>query len=277
MFKKVAKENIYSEHGALLLSKGSIITDEIQRKLSRLNTFELPERRPLKDISKNAPSNESQRIFDNAANRMQQKSLNLDPERFNRSSLILKKIIFDAKLNQWWMLTQALFNYLDWLYTHSIDVALMSLLIASQKRYSDKELKEIALGAFLHDIGMLLIPKTILTKTTTLEDSEKQLIKQHCDLGYSVIQEYNLSNISVNIILQHHERLDGTGFPRGISEAYISPEAQIVALADVIDANTSYYPRHTIKDINTVLQELNKKGLRFDAENIHIFKSLMNS
>ena len=93
------------------------------------------------------------------------------------STKILCNIIFESKTEPWWIHVNALGNYLDWLYTHSIDVAMISLMMAMKMGYSHEELWGLGLSALLHDVGMLLVPKPIWEKTEPLDEIEISYIR----------------------------------------------------------------------------------------------------
>lgn len=133
-------------------------------------------------------------------------------------------------------------NYLGWLYTHSIDVAMMSLIIADKLEYNDKKLFYIGLGSLLHDVGKLMLPKSMIERKEPFNQTEQLLFFQHCELGLSSVESYGLPKECTDIILQHHERLDGSGYPKGLKESKISQNSKIVMIADTIDVITSERP-----------------------------------
>jgi putative nucleotidyltransferase with HDIG domain len=155
---------------------------------------------------------------------------------------VLTKILFESKKEPWWIYINTLANYLGWLYTHSIDVAMMSLIIADKLEYNDKKLFHLGLGSLLHDVGMLLLPKSMIERTEPFNKTEQLLFFQHCELGLSSVESYGLPKECTDIILQHHERLDGSGYPKGIKENKISQSSKIVMIADTIDVITSDRP-----------------------------------
>lgn len=127
-------------------------------------------------------------------------------------------------------------------FVHSVNVSLLTILIAREMGYKEKCVREIAWGAFLHDFGKLMVPDSILNKPGKLTKNEYDLIKKHPEYGMKLIEPLRLS---VNIrmaIAQHHERWDGTGYPLGLKGEEIHPHAQIVAVADTFDALISDRP-----------------------------------
>ncbi len=135
------------------------------------------------------------------------------------------------------------FNPDDYIYTHSLNVGVISLLFAKAIRLSEELIREIGIGAFLHDIGMTKIPKEILNKNGKLDREEYQKVQEHPQLGYDMIKDnHSISEIAKEIILSHHERYDGGGYPNKIMKDEIKQYVTIVSLADMFDALTSKRP-----------------------------------
>jgi HD-GYP domain-containing protein (c-di-GMP phosphodiesterase class II) len=129
-------------------------------------------------------------------------------------------------------------------FTHSANVSYYSVLLAKASGISDHEqLKQIATGALLHDVGKLEIPEAILKKPGRLDDQEWQVIKDHPTKGIRLLAgRDDLNFAQLMMVYQHHERLDGTGYPVGVPESEIHPWAQICAVVDVYEAITSNRP-----------------------------------
>lgn len=124
--------------------------------------------------------------------------------------------------------------------SHSVSTTVYSLLIAKQLHYSRKMLEKLAIGVLLHDLGKVMLDKEILFKTDKLTDEEFNYIKQHTVLGYEVLKKCKeITELSRIVSLCHHERMDGSGYPRGIPAGNLHEFARIVAIADVYDALTS--------------------------------------
>jgi len=123
---------------------------------------------------------------------------------------------------------------------HSINTTVFSLLIGQQLKLSPVELKSLAEGTILHDIGKTLIDPLILYKNGILSDDEFEIVKKHTIAGYELLRTNPLlTELSRIISLQHHERLDGSGYPYGLTAKEIHPFAKIVAIADMYDALTA--------------------------------------
>jgi len=138
-------------------------------------------------------------------------------------------------------------------YQHSLDVTILSVGLASKLLYTKKSLIELAKGCLLHDIGRILINKSLYTQPRKLSDEEFELIKKHPQIGYLILKDISqVGIIASHIAYQHHEQQDGLGYPRGlkgnnllpvpdkkVEEGFILPLAEIVSVANIYDALVS--------------------------------------
>ena len=159
---------------------------------------------------------------------------------------------------------------------HSRTVAKYSQILAGLLDIDDKKtLDNIRKGALLHDVGKIAIPDSILKKPSPLSRDEWEKIKLHPTLGFGLIKEIKLLKEVGNIILCHHERYDGTGYPHGLKKEEIPLEARIFALADALDAITSYRPYRQPRDFQTAKKEIESNaGKQFDPRVVKAFCSL---
>jgi HD-GYP domain-containing protein (c-di-GMP phosphodiesterase class II) len=128
----------------------------------------------------------------------------------------------------------------EYLYTHSINVSFLSMLIGKWLKYDYKSIKTLVTSAYLHDIGMVKIPAEIINKPASLSDEEYDEIKMHCQYGFKIAEGIQDMNDDIlKGILMHHEREDGSGYPFGLKSNQIHENAKIIAVADVYDAMTS--------------------------------------
>ncbi len=127
----------------------------------------------------------------------------------------------------------------DSVYAHSINVALISRAIGKWLHFSKDDLNELTLAGFLHDIGKVMIPDEVLNKQGKLTDEEFALIQGHAKQGYSILKKNGFGSRILLSALQHHERYDGSGYPRGLESDEIDYFASIIAIADVYDAMTA--------------------------------------
>lgn len=125
-------------------------------------------------------------------------------------------------------------------YFHSVRVAAYAVAIATQMGLADKaKLTSIALGGIFHDIGKKEVPLTLLNKSGPLTDAEWKLMRSHPTLGFQQVNESILAHVPREIILHHHEKRNGAGYPHGLDRQSLLPEVQIATLADIFDALTS--------------------------------------
>lgn len=251
----IAKENIYNSKGVLLVAKGQKITKYIVQKLQSLNLSSENEEPSVlnKSISIAECSEKITKTYPY-----------IDSVLIEKATDILNSKIFYSKSEPWWFLICTLSNYDEWLYTHSIDVALISTMMLIKLTNNEREQNQICLGALLHNIGKLLIPKRLLQDFDKLSDQEKSIVKQHCELGYDMITKINLSKECADIVLQHHERMDGSGYPNQIKEKEISEFAKIVMIADAVDNITSYSSNQETKDLRNGIQTLLEEQSQFN-------------
>ena len=128
----------------------------------------------------------------------------------------------------------------DYTFGHCVNVCVLSVLTGMEMNYSKEELFHLGLGAMLHDMGKINVPDNILNKPSALTDEEFAVIKRHTEDGFHLLSGLKeISSASANIALQHHERSNGDGYPRGIKGEEISRFARVVAVTDVFDALTS--------------------------------------
>ncbi|MHC0036354.1 HD-GYP domain-containing protein [Pseudoneobacillus sp. C159] len=163
---------------------------------------------------------------------------------------------------------------------HSQNVARYALEIAKKMKLSKKECEAIYIGGILHDIGKIGIPEAMLLKPSKLTDEEYQIIKRHPLIGYNIIKHISefKDNGVLDIVISHHERYDGTGYPYRLRGQQIPLAARIIAVADTFDAMTSKRVYSEEMDIESALLEINKnKGSQFDPEIADAFLSLFDN
>ncbi len=128
-------------------------------------------------------------------------------------------------------------------YVHSINVAIYALIIGVSLGLSENMLVDLGLGAMLHDIGKIWVPVDVLNKPGKLTTEEYEQIKKHAELGHDVlVKQHELSYLVAHCAYQHHERLNGTGYPRGLVGDDIHLFGKIIAVADVYDAMVMHRP-----------------------------------
>lgn len=150
---------------------------------------------------------------------------------------------------------------------HSQRVSDLSALIARELNLSGQIINDIRIGSLLHDIGKIGIPDQILLKKGKLSDDEYEIIKRHPATGVNILGQVQLLEPMLPAIAEHHERLDGSGYPNQLVDSQISLKGKIVMVADVFDAMTSHRPYRDALSVNVVLSFLEgSTGKLFDRE-----------
>ena len=131
----------------------------------------------------------------------------------------------------------------DYTFAHSVDVGVLAVLAGMALGYSRPRLFELAMGALLHDVGKVQVQRSLLTKPAALTPEETAQMQLHTVYGFEMLKgRLDISAASAHVAYQHHERSDGSGYPRGLKEPAIHPLAQVVAAVDVFDAMTADRP-----------------------------------
>jgi putative nucleotidyltransferase with HDIG domain len=153
------------------------------------------------------------------------------------------------------------------LYTagHQRRVSSLAVAIAEELHLPSEKIEGLRLAGVIHDIGKIAMPAEILTKPTRLTKTEFQLIKDHPRIGYDILKNIQFPWPVAHIILQHHERMDGTGYPDGLLGDAILMEARILAVADVVEALSSHRPYRPALGLEKALEEIRRgRGIRYD-------------
>lgn len=165
----------------------------------------------------------------------------------------------------------------NYTYAHSVNVCVISLLIGSAMGLGRNELEFLGIGAMLHDIGKISIDSKILNKPAKLNPEEFEVIKKHSRSGYELLKsKVGISFLPAHVALQHHEREDGSGYPRKLTGKRIHLFAKITAVADVYDAMTSHRIYCEATPSHVAMQEISSLGgLKFDQAVINNFLKIV--
>lgn len=150
---------------------------------------------------------------------------------------------------------------------HQKRVTRLALAMAKKLNLPRQRIEFLRIASLLHDIGKIIIPMELLNKPSKLSPYEFGIIKNHCITGFQILEEIDFLSTVREIILQHHERINGTGYPRGLKGDKILREARILAIADVMEAMVSHRPYRPALEIKQAQQEIwQQKGKLYDAE-----------
>jgi PAS domain S-box-containing protein/putative nucleotidyltransferase with HDIG domain len=150
---------------------------------------------------------------------------------------------------------------------HQIRVADLALAVAGELGLSEDEKEGLRLAAMIHDLGKLSVPSEILTKPKKLLDVEFELIKTHSRSGYEILSKLDFPWPIARMILEHHERMDGSGYPQGLKGGDVLLQSRILAVADVVESMASHRPYRPALGIEPALSEIETKaGRLYDPE-----------
>lgn len=159
---------------------------------------------------------------------------------------------------------------------HEKNVAKLALEIAERMDLDEFTIESIRVAAMVHDIGKINIPTEILSKPGKLSDIEFEMIKKHPETAYEILRKVDLPWPVADIVYQHHERLDGSGYPRHLKSDEILLEAKIIIVADVVEAMSSHRPYRAALGFEAAIEEIKKNaGVLYDAEIVQICTSIL--
>jgi PAS domain S-box-containing protein len=161
---------------------------------------------------------------------------------------------------------------------HQKRVADLACAIAAAMGFPEEQIKGIRVAGIIHDIGKISTPMDILVKPAKLTETEFELVKVHPQTAYDIIKTIEFPWPIADTVLQHHERINGTGYPNGVKGDEMLPEARILAVADVVEAMTSYRPYRPSLGIDQALEEISQnKGILYDSEVVEVCLELFKT
>jgi len=150
---------------------------------------------------------------------------------------------------------------------HQRKVSKLAVALAKEMGFHKDKVEGIKIAALIHDVGKINLPAEILSKPGKLSEIEFNLIKNHSQVGYDILKKVDFLWPIAEIVLQHHEKINGSGYPRGLKDKEILLEAKIICVADVVEAMSSHRPYRPAKGIDKALKEISQnKGILYDPE-----------
>jgi len=160
---------------------------------------------------------------------------------------------------------------------HQTRVSKLAVAIGEEMKLSKEQLSAIRMASLLHDIGKIKIPSELLTKPGQLSINEFNLIMEHSQIGYDILKDIPFGHPVAEIVLQHHEKLDGSGYPQGLKCDEIFLESKIICVADVVEAMSSHRPYRPSLGLKAALDEVSRyKGIKYDSQVVDICIELFN-
>jgi HD-GYP domain-containing protein (c-di-GMP phosphodiesterase class II) len=274
---KLAK-TIYSPEGLILVRESTVITDHIVAKLRQLGL-------PAAYISTTSDEKIPEPVSEMTRVDLIRTLSKLDSEvrsGQNANLLASKEPLYD-------LVDEIVCNHKsllgltdirlrkDYIYGHSVNVCIIAVKIAIHMGYNQLKLADLAVGALFHDLGMTKVPIEILDKIGGLTDPELKLIHAHPEEGYNLLkQNQSIAASSAHVAYQHHERYNGTGYPRGMSGEAIHEFARITAIADVYDSmTTERLYRHAKTPVEAMNFIHENRGIEFDPNIVDIMDKII--
>lgn len=275
---------VKGSNGTILLTEGSRVNEAIIKKLSALGVFAVyVEDSSLPNLSISEIILESTRkeSIDVLKDVMLKNTItgevtktSREPIKMDRLTYVVNNLVDELLGSNSILSSFADVRLLDnYTYNHSLDVCIYSLVLGHKLKFTRTQLVELGLGALLHDVGKSRVPLNIINKPGILSPEEFEIIKKHPELGYEIIRmNKKIPLLSAHVSLQHHERYNGSGYPRKLKADEIHPYGYIVGIADMFDALTAakeYRPKFTLREAIEILES--SKGILFPKEYVEKF------
>lgn len=275
---EILGKNIFTNDGRILLKAGTKLSGTYVRKMLEMGIFYVyveDERLSDVNVEDEKISLLKQTTLENMSRITKNTSMVSDKRAMNEYIKVVEDLISyiqrDADVNQSLHDIQTHSNVT---YVHSIDVCIMSTFIGTAMKLDSNSIKELGVAAILHDIGKIALPKNIANKEGNFTEEELKQFKEHPYLGATILKKnLRISDAIVKAVQQHHERMDGKGYPYGMEGRSISKFTRIITISDVYDTITNsreYKKSFTPNDAYELI--LAGSGTIFDKDIVKIFK-----
>lgn len=241
----VLARSIYDSEGRVVLAKGVALRSAYIERLGELGysyVYVLDPSETLEEIDLDEPISQETRVQAIALLRDTVESIRkTGTADLRQLSSIVDDIIDQIASNPDVVISMVdIKSYDSYTYSHSVNVCVLSVMLGLEKGMNKYDVKDLGEGAILHDIGKLFVPNEILNKSGPLTDEEFEVVRRHTRDGFDVLRKKNdISLFAAHVAYQHHERLDGSGYPRRLEGDEIHEYARIAAIVDSYDAMTS--------------------------------------
>lgn len=277
---------VYDDKCQLLLSKDAILTDSYIRRLEQSNiqcvyveddlSHGIGFESVVSDELKIRSVNTIKSVFKSLSDRKSSMYTVKDLDAIKDVVEALMEEIFSHR-NTLYCMTELMGTDM-YTYHHSAEVAILSMLVARSMGLNNAFVHKIGVGALLHDIGKMSIPGEVLNKKGELTEEERELLRTHPQLGYNMLKESaNISPISRQIVLLHHEKLNGVGYPLGLKNQDIPVHVRVVTMCDIFNATTSNRSYKTRLNADMALEILRVEAVyELDREIYHHLLKVAN-
>lgn len=278
--EEVLGRNIYTSEGNILLRVGTKLNRIYIEKLKKIGVLYIY----IEDSRLDDVGEEDKQLLDLKSLTMKNMSKILknickkSSEREVRSSFKIIEDLIDYVIEMR-DVNKYIYNiqsYDDYTYSHSIDTGIMATFLGEEvSGFNESELKDLGIGAILHDIGKTRVPISIISKKGSLNSEEYDEIKKHPIYGKKILEKnFFISDNVIKVVTEHHERVDGTGYPYGLQGINISKFGKIISVCDVYDSimsNRCYREKFAPNDAYELI--LSGSGTIFDTKIVEGFKN----
>ncbi len=280
---KVAKP-IFQENGHVLLGEGVELNDRYIDRLRNLGidflfiedglTADLIPEDTIREETRKQAVDTIYKTMNSFKDQTVTKGRTIAPDMGRNFRAVFGQIMQDLATRPNMLVNLTSIHAMDaYLFQHSFNVAVLAGIMGIAKGFNRNQLEDLGIGALLFDIGMTKVPAKLLTHPGGLSADERAIVRNHTKEGFDILRKYHdISIVSAHCALQHHERFNGSGYPRGLKENEIHMYAQIVGLADTFDALTSPRPHRKRYTASEAIEFLFAAGgTFFDLELIKLF------
>ncbi|HHU50612.1 MAG TPA: HD-GYP domain-containing protein [Firmicutes bacterium] len=272
-------KTIFGDNGRVLLAKGTKLTKSYLQKIGELGYTHLYVFQPDVDKDWLLEGPLSDYTYSETLS-VVKKSL-VQAAKSRRFNLKEVNNVIDYVVDEIMDNPIVLYNLIDmkkqdeFIYEHSVNVCIISSIIGKNMGLARDKVKQLAIGALLHDLGKVYVDPEVLNKPSSLTEEEFKQVKEHTKYGFEVLRSLDdFSILSAHIAYQHHEREDGSGYPRGLLSEEIHSFAKIVAVADSFEAMTANrkYRKKVFKNDEAIRQLTQEAPKRYDTTVIETLK-----
>ncbi len=273
----IISKPIYSSSGIKLLSEGAELTDKNIDKIKEIGlrhvyiTDELSEGIVVEMMIKEETRHETKRVLKNSVEKIKSGCFDSSEDIMKQINTVIEEVLNNPRVM---FSVQEIRDKNEYAFLHAINVCLISCVLGKRMNYNEVQLKHLALGALLHDVGKIKLRIEVIKYRHEYLEDEYELYKLHTEEGFMMIQELpNASLTAANVARQHHENYDGTGFPLGLKGDAIHEFARIVAIANEYDNLMFNLPMGMhIKNYEVFEAIIAKSYTFFDPFIVDIFK-----
>lgn len=280
---KVAKP-IFQENGHVLLGVGVELNDRYIDRLRNLGidflfiedelTADLIPEDTIREETRKRAVDTISKTMNSFKDQTVTKGRTIAPDMGRNFRTVFGQIMEDLSTRPNMLVNLTSIHAMDaYVFQHSFNVAVLAGIMGIAKGFNRNQLEELGIGALLFDIGMTKVPPKLLANTGSLSADEHAIVRNHTKDGFDILRKYHdISIVSAHCAFQHHERFNGSGYPRGLKENEIHMYAQIVGLADTFDALTSPRPHRKRYTASEAIEFLFAAGgTFFDLDLIKLF------